>query len=136
MNALLQPLTITYPSEDSAVPHPIDLPHVSRLYKTLLQGGHFSHTTQTVTRSPLFSAPAFASAFISIVGEDSTVAMARGDGAFLVAELIERVSEDGSGEEKALVKGWFGKSMQDVLENEEKKGRAILLGKIAKLSLS
>lgn len=136
MNALLQPLTTTYPSEDPTAPHPIDLPHTSRLYKTLLQGGHFSHTTHTVTRSPSFSPSAFASAFISIVGKNSTVAMAGGDGAFLVAELIERVSEEGSGEEKALVKGWFGKSVQDTLESEEKKGRAILLGKIAKLSLS
>lgn len=134
INSLLQPLAAPYPSQDAVTPHPIDLPHTSRLYKTLLQGGHFSHATHTITRSPSFSPSAFASTFIQVVGEDSTVAMARGDGAFLVAELLERVSEEGSEVEKKEVKGWFRKSVRDELESGDGKGRKVLLEKIAKLA--
>lgn len=59
--------------------------------------------------------------------------MARGDGAFLVAELIERVVEEGNDSEKKNVKGWFKKDVRDELENEKGKGRKVLLEKIAKL---
>ncbi|KIM72847.1 hypothetical protein PILCRDRAFT_829556 [Piloderma croceum F 1598] len=132
--ALLQPLTSPYPSSDPSTPHPIDLPHTSRLYKTLLQGGHFSHTTHTVTRSPSFSPSAFASAFITIVGEERTVALARGDGAFVVAELLERMIEEGSDSEKEAVKGWFKGGVISDLKGGEGKGRKVLLEKIAKLA--
>jgi pumilio homology domain family member 6 len=129
--ALLQPLTSPYPSSDPSTPHPIDLPHTSRLYKTLLQGGHFSHTTHTVTRSPSFSPSAFASSFITIVGEERTVALARGEGAFVVAELLERLVMEGSDSEKEAVKGWF---KSGDLNSGEGKGRKVLLEKIAKLA--
>ncbi|KAF7977568.1 hypothetical protein HWV62_3374 [Athelia sp. TMB] len=123
MDALLQPLAARYPSQDPAAPHPVDLPHTSRMYKTLLQGGHFSHTAHTITRSPAFSPLGFALSFISIVGAESTVAMAGGDGAFLVAELLERMNEEGGDYEKTVLKGWFGKDVQTVLGAEDRKGR-------------
>jgi len=134
IDALLQPLASSYPSSDPSEPHPIDLPHMSRLYKTLLQGGHFSHTTHTVTRSPSFSPSAFASAFISIVGEERTVAIARGDGAFVVAELLERVNEKGSESEKKAMKRWFKGDVRSDLKDGEGKGRNVLLEKIGKLA--
>jgi len=134
IEALLEPLALTYPSADPSTPHPIDLPHTSRLYKTLLQGGHFSHTSHAITRSPSFSPSAFASAFINIVGEETTVALARGDGAFVVAEFLERVTEEGSEGEKKTVKGWFNGGVRRGLQNGEGKGRKVLLEKVAKLA--
>lgn len=133
MEALLQPLASPYPSADPSTPHPIDLPHTSRLYKNLLQGGHFSQKMQKIMRSPSFSASTFASAFITIVGSEKTVGIARGDGAFVVAELLERVSEEGSENEKRTLNGWFGKDLISELETEEGKGRKVLLEKVAKL---
>jgi pumilio family protein 6 len=51
--------------------------------------------THTVTyRFPSFSPSAYASAFITIVGEERTVAVARWGGAFVVAELLEGVNEE------------------------------------------
>ena len=134
IEALLNPLASPYPSSDPSMPHPIDLPHTSRLYKTLLQGGHFSHTTHKITLSPHFSASAFASAFIRIVGEEMTVAIAGGDGAFVVAELLQRVSEEGSESEKSAVKGWFGGDVRRNLQNGKGKGRKVLLEKVTKLA--
>jgi len=134
MNALLDPLMAEYPSRDPAVPHPIDLPHTSRMYKTLLQGGHFSHSDHTITRSPAFSPLEFAKTFIKVVGERSTISMAGGDGAFLVAELLERVNEEGDDHQKGLLKSWFKEDVQNMLKSEDRKGRSLLLGKIAKLS--
>jgi pumilio family protein 6 len=133
IEALLQPLSSPYPSPDPSTPHPIDLPHTSRLYKTLLQGGHFSHTTRTITRSPYFSPSAFTSAFIKIVGEETIGALGRGDGAFVVAELLERVNEEGSESEKRILKGWFEGGLRNKLESGEGRGRKVLLEKIAKL---
>ena len=133
LEALLQPLASIYPSPDPSTPHPIDLPHTSRLYKTLLQGGHFSHLSHTITRPTSFSPLAFALSFIAIVGAETSVAMARGDGAFMVAELLERVWEEGSENEKKGVKGWFGEDLLGELRNEEGKGRKVLLEKVEKL---
>ncbi|KAF8218252.1 hypothetical protein K438DRAFT_1796570 [Mycena galopus ATCC 62051] len=47
---LLRAASAAYPCEDD--PHPIDLPHSSRLYKTLLQGGHFNRATSGVEQVP------------------------------------------------------------------------------------
>jgi len=51
VEALLRALTSPYPSS-SDTPHPIDLPHTSRLYKTLLQGGHFNHSMSSISLAP------------------------------------------------------------------------------------
>ena len=106
METLLRPLASPYPSEDPSTPHPIDLPHTSRLIKNLLQGGHFSHTTRTVEKSSRFSANSFAEMFVRLVGKETTLAMAKGSGAFVVAELVERVSAEGSDETKKELKEW------------------------------
>ena len=62
-----------------------------------------------------------------------SVAMVRGDGVFVVAELLERVWEEGSENEKKGVKGWFGEDLLGELRNEEGKGRKVLLEKVEKL---
>lgn len=59
--------------------------------------------------------------------------MAKGDGAFVIAELLERVIEEGSESEKETVRRWFGEMVRSSLENGEGKGKKILLEKVAKL---
>jgi len=134
IQSLLQPLASTYPSEDASKPHPIDLPHTSRMYKSLFQGGHFSHSTKSVIRSPSFSPSAFASAFMVTVGKDVTIAMAGGEGAFVIAEFLQRIIEDGSIEERRTVKNWFDEEVDDSMKKSETKGRNVLLEKIDALS--
>lgn len=133
MIALAEALASPYPSEDPARPHLIDLPHTSRMYKSLLQGGHFSHSERSVLRSPAFSPSEFASEFLSIVRRDTTIAIAQGDGAFVVAELLERIREEGNDEQKTKVKGWFDDSFVAQLKDGEAKGKSVLVEKIKAL---
>ena len=130
---LLKPLAIPYPSTDLSNPHMITLPHASRVYKTLLQGGQFSHDTKEVVRSPYFSAVVFAKQFVSVVGKDNTLAIAQDDGAFVVAALCEHAPE--SDELKQTLKSWFSSSfMQGLERDKDRRGRTILLQQIASLS--
>ncbi|EMD36246.1 hypothetical protein CERSUDRAFT_115203 [Gelatoporia subvermispora B] len=129
-DALLKTLASPYPSSDLDHSHPSSLPHTSRIYKTLLQGGHFSQSTKTVERSSHFSASDFAARFVQIVGRDVTVAMAQDDGAFIVAALCEQLAEDGSKEDKKKVKSWFGKEERKKITG---KGSAVLLEKLQAL---
>ncbi|KAI6038567.1 armadillo-type protein [Pisolithus marmoratus] len=134
ISALIQPLASTYPSDDLSRPHSIDLPHTSRMYKSLLQGGHFSHTAKVVERTALFSPADLASIFISTVGKETTLAMAQGDGTFVVAELLRSVQEECSDELKKQVKRWFSKSFVSSIRNSEVRGKDILIEKILALS--
>ncbi|KAF8218250.1 hypothetical protein K438DRAFT_1796559, partial [Mycena galopus ATCC 62051] len=70
---LLRAASAAYPCEDD--PHPIDLPHSSRLYKTLLQGGHFNRATSEVEQVPSWDAITFAQQFVETVGKEVCVAM-------------------------------------------------------------
>jgi pumilio family protein 6 len=123
MEALLIPLEATYPSDDR--PHPIDLPHTSRLYKILLQGGHFSHVTNAVVTRPNFKPSTFATAFLRHVKPVDIVAMAHGGGAFVIAALLERVGADGTPDERSMLKQSLSGVEDD--ENESIKGRAALM---------
>ncbi|KAI0916483.1 hypothetical protein AcV5_002965 [Taiwanofungus camphoratus] len=129
-DALLKALSVPYPSPDSAVPHPISLPHTSRIYKTLLQGGHFSHAAQAVEQAPLFSAPAFAARFVQLVGREATVAMACGDGAFVVSALCLTVGEN---EEKTSLKNWFGEQTRKEIQDSSSKGAGVLFQQLKAL---
>jgi pumilio family protein 6 len=102
MEALLIPLEAAYPSDGA--PHPIALSHTSRLYKVLLQGGHFSQDTKAVVARPNFNPSAFATAFLRHVKPEDITAMARGGGAFVVAALLERVVVDGTAGERGRLK--------------------------------
>ncbi|KAI6000909.1 armadillo-type protein [Pisolithus albus] len=134
ISALVQPLASTYPSDDPSRPHPIDLPHTSRMYKSLLQGGHFSHSTKTVERTKFFSPAEFASTSLSAVSKETTLAMAQGSGAFVVAELLQRIQEECSSELKKKVKRWFNKSAVSSIKHSEVRGKDILVEKILALS--
>lgn len=134
--ALLDVLSPPFPSSDLADPHPITLPHVSRLYKLLLQGGHYSQSTKSVERSASFTSLAFATQFIEFVGKDKTIAMAKEEAAFVVAALCETVigaREEGKEARKTL-KSWLGGDVKKTLvKDQEQRGRKVLLEQIASL---
>ncbi|KAG6864031.1 hypothetical protein C0991_000937 [Blastosporella zonata] len=136
--SLLRVIAASYPSADPASPHPIDLPHTSRLYKTLLQGGHFSHTSKSVERAPGWDAGAFAAQFVALVDKDVALGMCtlgEGNGAFVIAELCEALIREGEkcAGEKKKVKGWFGAEARAAVEGGQAKGKKVLLEKIALL---
>lgn len=85
-------------------------------------------------RSLSFSPAVFASAFVVTVGKDVTIAMAGGEGAFVIAEFLQRIREDGSIEERRTVKNWFDEGVVDSIKKSETKGRNVLLEKINALS--
>ncbi|KAJ6535952.1 armadillo-type protein [Mycena vulgaris] len=132
---LLRAVSAAYPCDDHS-PHPIDLPHSSRLYKTLLQGGHFNRAAAGVEKASGWDARAFAEQFMDAVGKEVCVAMCTAgecNGAFVIAELCEALQGDGGAAGRKTLKGWFGPAVVKEIENGEAKGKKILLEKIAAL---
>jgi pumilio family protein 6 len=135
------------PTEAKSHPSPIDLPPASRLYKNLLQGGHFNHSTQRVERVPsvMWDATTFAVEFVNEVGREATVGMCvgKGNGAFVVAELVEALNrglvegEEGRkreiGEALGRLKDWFGEEEVEEVERGEAKGKKVLVEKFSLL---
>lgn len=118
---------------NEAHPHPIDLPHTSRLYKTLLQGGHFNRATNIVERVPGWDAGLFAEQFVEVVGKDVAVAMCakgQGNGAFVIVELCGALMSDGREAGRSTVQGWFGPVEVAQMEESTAKGKKLLLEKI------
>ncbi|KAH9003348.1 ARM repeat-containing protein [Lactarius hatsudake] len=132
IEALLSPLETDYPSEGS--PHPIDLPHTSRLYKVLLQGGHFSRDTKAIESRPNFEPSAFATAFLRHVTPANITAMAQGDGGFVIAALIERVLSNGTPEECKLLNRCLA-GLKAEVEGRQMKGSSVLSEGIGLLEL-
>ncbi|KAJ3848631.1 armadillo-type protein [Lentinula lateritia] len=159
--ALLRGLTTPYtasltssaspPSSSSTPVHPLDLPHTSRLYKNLLQGGHFSHSLRTVEISPRWDPTTFAVEFVKIVGGDDGAVIkdicTKGErnGGFVVAQLCEAlVREDASSNQEVKdsrekLKQWLSTSetLKAIEEGEKDgaKGIKVLLDGIGKLKL-
>ncbi|KAJ7139088.1 puf family RNA-binding protein [Mycena epipterygia] len=132
---LLRAVSADYPCDDHS-PHPIDLPHSSRLYKTLLQGGHFNRAAAGVEKASAWNASAFAEKFVETVGKEVCVAMCtkgEANGAFVIAELCEALKGDDGKSSRKTLKGWFGAAVVKEIENGEAKGKKILLEKIAAL---
>lgn len=131
---LLEALTAPYPSPDVMSPHLISLPHASRLYKTLLQGGHYNHKTNEVESPESWSAAHFAKRFVKVVGQETTIAIARGDGAFVVAALCEQLTkdQDSIAEQKAISQ-WFTKTVRKEIADANGKGSTVLLEALQKL---
>ena len=133
-DTLLKALAAPYPSPDATSPHLMSLPHASRLYKTLLQGGHFNHTTKAVEPAESWSPASFARNFVELVGQDTTVAMARGEGAFVVAALCEQLTKgEEAAEARAEVSRWFTKAIRKEIADANGKGSAVLLEALQKL---
>ncbi|KAJ7856725.1 armadillo-type protein [Mycena olivaceomarginata] len=134
---LLRAASAAYPCEEDH-PHPIDLPHSSRLYKALLQGGHFNRATSGVEKAPAWDARTFAQRFVETVGKEVCVAICtagEASGCFVIAELCEALKGgEGEGEgSRETLKGWFGPAVVKKIEAGEAKGKTILLEKIAAL---
>jgi pumilio family protein 6 len=130
MECLLKPFISPYPSVEHANPHPIDLPHASRMYKTLLQGGHFSRETMSISRCPSYSPSEFTTMLVKRIEKETILGMAKGNGAFVVAELVERMKDEGDVQERDAVKGWFGEKEVEELKGGDGKGRKVLLEKL------
>lgn len=140
IKTLLQALAVPYPSS-SDTPHPIDLPHTSRLYKTLIQGGHFNHGTSRISLAPssTWDRRYFATQFVQNIGQAGVVGMCtkgEGNGAFVVAELCGALVADETGteaKEREEVKKWFDNAVRREIQEGEAKGKKVLLEKIALL---
>ncbi|KAL5483404.1 PUF6 [Sanghuangporus weigelae] len=131
---LVSLLNEPYPSPSDNMPHVIDIPHASRVYKSLLQGGHFSHATQTIIPIPekTFSSIQFSRAWMKGVDKERTREMGLSGGTFVVAALVERVLENGEDEEKREVKRWFDEVFLKKLTESEARGKKVLLDVLGK----
>ncbi|KAJ7715530.1 NUC119 domain-containing protein [Mycena metata] len=113
IETLLHAASAAYPCAEEDAPHPIDLPHAARLYKTLLQGGHFNRSSGATEQSTAW------------------------DGAALTVKFVEAVlmgkEEEEAKEARKTLKGWFGKEVVKEIEGGETKGKKVLLEKIAAL---
>ncbi|KAJ3513616.1 hypothetical protein NLJ89_g2848 [Agrocybe chaxingu] len=133
----IQTLLKALASPSTTDPHPIDLPPTSRLYKTLLQGGHYNHSTASVERVPasLWDSTAFAQEFVKTVGREQTVGMCKGEGngAFVVAELCDALLRGETEDARKEVKGWFDKDVAGEIEGGDAKGKKVFLEKLLSL---
>lgn len=111
----------------------IDLPHTSRLFKTLIQGGHYDRAASGISSAPSFSPGDFAKQFMTAAGEDNLVKMAKGNGTFVVAELVERIRIEGDGGEKTELSKWLSKKVRTEIEESKGKGSDVLLGRLKAL---
>lgn len=127
IKSLISLLQQLYPSPDDSKPHVIDVPHSCRVYKTLLQGGHYSIQEKAVNHAPLFTPAAFASEWLRSVGKENTQAMCLGGGAFVLSALCEQVKREGSQKEKTTLKEWFDESFVKKLNDSDAKGRQVLI---------
>ncbi|TFK45263.1 ARM repeat-containing protein [Heliocybe sulcata] len=128
---LLKAVAEPYPGSTES-PHPVSLPHTARVYKNLLQGGHFDHASKNVSRSPFFNSGSFAELFVREVGKEVVLAMAKGNGAFVIAELVERVRDECRKDVTRMVRGWFKDGRKEV-QGGTMKGKEVLLEKVDKL---
>lgn len=135
---LLEALAVPYPSPDPSNPHAIDLAWTSRMYKTLLQGGHFNKKTQTVDPTSSWEPQRFAASFINTIPQNIVVAMCtegERNGSFVVATLCEILVRDGDErkKERQKLKSWFGEKERKVIKEGDGRGKDLLLEKLALL---
>lgn len=55
------------------------------------------------------------------------MALAKGNGAFVVAELCRRISVEGTDEEKRSLRAWFTEQVSKDIQDKEIKGKSVLL---------
>jgi len=132
---LLDTLTVPYPSSDSPL-HPIDLAWTSRMYKTLLQGGHYSHKAQSIETAEHWDALQFATSFINTVPRNVVIAMStegERNGAFVVAALCETLAKSDKSSGRQTLKNWFGEKERELIRKGDGRGKDLLLEKLALL---
>ncbi|KAG9094548.1 pumilio domain member 6 [Ceratobasidium sp. 370] len=137
LDSLLAPISKSYsplsadsdPSDPTIDTHILNLSHASRMYKTLIQGGHFNQQTKTIER--VDGAPkGVAGAFMHAASRENLVSMGLGDEAFLVAEIVGRLKEEGDESGLKEIRTWFGKDVRERLAKEGKKGFSVLLERL------
>ncbi|THU90371.1 ARM repeat-containing protein [Dendrothele bispora CBS 962.96] len=150
IKVLCKVLCSPYPQDEDV--HLIDLPHTSRLYKTLLQGGHYNHQSKSIdgdaVRKGLWDPRIFAVDLVDIVEEILVEMCTQGErgGAFVVAELVGALVEppppnsDSHKEDEGLdfkvkearqkLKKWFNKEVREEIRKGEGKGWKVLLERL------
>ena len=108
--------------------------HVSRLYKTLLQGGHYNQATKTVDVCPYFDPLAFAQAFVMAANKEDVIQMTVTGGAFVTIELVQALRKGGDGlAELDTLQSWLDEAARSRIQKSDTKGRDLLLQNIALL---
>ena len=148
INALVSLLSRTYPTpvpSNGELMHLIDIPHASRLIKTLVQGGHFDKKTSAISLAPSWSTSttdqppprvAFIKAFVSEIDEEDMLKMACASGAFVIAELISATTKELGEqlkEEREVLKGYFGAEAVKKITSARPKGMDVLLERVKAL---
>jgi pumilio family protein 6 len=136
MKTLVEALVVPYPSSNASNPHPVDLSWTSRMYKTLLQGGHFNRKTQAVDTSEHWDASQFASTFMDTASRDVVIAMCtegERNGTFLLVTLCESLLKQGDEKtvERQKLRGYFGEKELKMVQTGVGKGKDLLLEKLA-----
>ncbi|KAL0577745.1 Pumilio y domain member 6 [Marasmius crinis-equi] len=131
IQTLLAAISSPYPSTDPSKPHAMDLPHTSRLYKTLLQGGHFNHSTKSVQKAPSWDSLNFATQFVDSIEKEVALAMClqgEKNGMFVISELcasLAGANTPESTEARQKLKEWFTSSVKNKIAAEDGKGKKL-----------
>ncbi|KAF8671507.1 hypothetical protein RHS04_08295 [Rhizoctonia solani] len=137
LDALLSPISSPYappdPESDLSDPtittHILNLSHASRLYKTLVQGGHYNQQTKSIERSE--QAPkSVAKKLMYAAGKENVVSMALGEGGFIVAEVVGKLKDEGDHDDLKEIRSWFKKDARDKLGKGDIRGSAVLLERL------
>ncbi|ELU37467.1 puf family RNA-binding protein [Rhizoctonia solani AG-1 IA] len=129
LDALLSPISSPYappdPESDLSDPtittHILNLSHASRLYKTLVQGGHYNQQTKSIERSE--QAPkSVPKKFMYVAGKENVVSMALGEGGFIVAEVVGKLKDEGDYDDLKEIRSWFKKDARDKLGKGDIRG--------------
>ncbi|GAB1522928.1 Pumilio y domain member 6 [Rhizoctonia solani] len=137
LDALLSPISSPYappdPESDLSDPtittHILNLSHASRLYKTLVQGGHYNQQTKSIERSE--QAPkSVAKKLMYAAGKENVVSMALGEGGFIVAEVVGKLKDEGDHDDLKEIRSWFKKDTRDKLGKGDIRGSAVLLERL------
>ncbi|CAE6377945.1 unnamed protein product [Rhizoctonia solani] len=137
LDALLAPISSPYappgPESDLSDPtistHILNLSHASRLYKTLVQGGHFNQQNKKIEHSE--QAPKeVARKFMHAAGKENVMSMALGEGGFVIAEVIGKLKDEGDQEGLKEIRSWFKKDVREKLSKGDIRGSAVLLERL------
>ncbi|KAH7323362.1 armadillo-type protein [Rhizoctonia solani] len=137
LDALLAPISNPYTapepefdlSDPTITTHILNLSHASRLYKTLVQGGHFNQQSKQIERSE--QAPKnVAGKFMHAAGKENVISMTLGEGGFIVAEVIGKLKEEEDQENLKEIRSWFRKDTKEQLSKGDIRGSAVLLERL------
>ncbi len=106
------------------------------MYKTLLQGGHYNHKTQSIETPEHWDASQFAVSFINTIPQRVVTAMCtegERNGTFVIATLCESLAKSDSTNERKKMRDWFGENELKLIRDGDGRGKDLLLEKLALL---